>query len=349
MAMATYNGERFLEEQLLSLATQSRLPDELVVGDDHSTDRTPEILERFSRTAPFPVTVYRNERNVGFSDNFLGTASRCSGEWIAFCDQDDVWLPEKLSTLEQYTNIPGRNVLAIAHNAYVVDECLRRSGIHYHNVRRTLICAGHRLPYVWVASGFTMMFRADLVSSIPYEGRGPDPNIPHVSLGHDVWISRLARILGDVVILPDDLALYRRHALTTSAFLSGGNERVKNSRKLYPRIRQVAELGANSYKGHGHATRYQAEAFGRLAREPRLAKWRDRFLKAQKDYAALSKWLLRRSRIYAEQRLRLRMWYLVVALLRGGYLRFNCYSMLNAKKILKEIVFDVAIAFYGPR
>jgi rhamnosyltransferase len=347
--MATYNGERYLEEQLASLAAQTRPPDELVVGDDHSTDHTGEILERFSRTAPFPVRIHRNERNLGFSDNFLHTAARCSGDWIAFCDQDDVWLPEKLATVAKYTSLPGRNVLAITHNAHVVDESLNPSGIRYHNVGKTLVCNGRKLPYIWVASGFTLTFRADLVSSIPFEGRGPDPGIPSVELGHDVWVCRLARILGDVVILPESLVLYRRHALTTSAFLSGGNHLVRNSRKLRHRIRQVAVLGANSYKGHGQGAHHQAKAFGRLAAEARLAQWRDRFLKAQDDYAALSKWLLRRSRIYAEKRLPLRMWHLTEVILRGGYLRFNCYSMLNAKKIIKDILFDVAIAFYGPR
>jgi glycosyltransferase involved in cell wall biosynthesis len=347
--MATYNGARFLEEQLASLAAQTRLPDELVVGDDASTDRTPEILERFSRTAAFPVRIYRNDRNGGFSDNFLNTARRCSGDWIAFCDQDDVWLPHKLATLKRYTELPGRQVLAVTHNAHVVDESLAHSGLHYHNVRKTTICSGRKLPYIWVASGFTMMFRADLVSSIPYEARGPDPNIPNVGLGHDVWISRLARILGDVVILPDDLALYRRHALTTSAFLTGGNQQIKNSRKLYHRIRQVAALGANSFKGHSHAAYHQARAFGHLAREPSLAEWRGQFLGAEAAYAALSKWLLMRSRIYVERKLHLRMWHLAKVLLKGGYMRFNCYSILNAKKIIRDIVFDVAIAFYGPR
>ena len=347
--MATHNGERFLEEQLASLAAQTRLPDELVVGDDASTDRTLEILERFSRTAPFPVRVHRNERNLGFSDNFLNTARLSSGDWIAFCDQDDVWLPIKLSTIEQYTSISGRSVLAVTHNAHVVDETLAHSGIHYHNVRKTIICSGQELPYLWVASGFTVMFRADLVSRIPYEGRGPDPGIPNVRLGHDVWISRLVRILGDVVILPDDLALYRRHARTTSAFLTGGNQQVANSRKLRQRIRQVAVLGAKSHQGHSHAAYHQSKAFGRLASEPHLANWREQFLKAQDDYAALSTWLLMRSRLYGEKRLHRRMWHLASVILKGGYMRFNCYSMLNVKKMIKDVVFDVAIAFYGPR
>ena len=66
IAMATYNGERFIREQLNSLAAQTRLPDELVVVDDGSVDRTLEILEQFKRKAAFAVRIFRNERQTPF-------------------------------------------------------------------------------------------------------------------------------------------------------------------------------------------------------------------------------------------------------------------------------------------
>jgi glycosyltransferase involved in cell wall biosynthesis len=97
VAMATYNGERFLEEQLFSIARQIRLPDEMVVSDDGSNDGTIDILERFATSAPFPVRVYRNIKPLGYGDNFLKAASLCHGDLIAFSDQDDVWLENKLA------------------------------------------------------------------------------------------------------------------------------------------------------------------------------------------------------------------------------------------------------------
>ena len=90
VAMATYNGERFLEQQLLSIARQIRLPDEMVVSDDGSNDGTIDILERFATNAPFPVRIYRNLNPLGYGDNFLKAASLCDGDLIAFSDQDDV-------------------------------------------------------------------------------------------------------------------------------------------------------------------------------------------------------------------------------------------------------------------
>ncbi|RMG82452.1 MAG: glycosyltransferase, partial [Chloroflexi bacterium] len=97
VAMATYNGEACLNEQLESLVRQEHQPYELVVGDDGSSDRTLDILRAFAARAPFPVRVTVNPERLGFGENFLQTARRCSGEWIAFCDQDDVWLPHKLA------------------------------------------------------------------------------------------------------------------------------------------------------------------------------------------------------------------------------------------------------------
>ena len=96
IAMATYNGSKYLREQLDSLAAQTLPPCELVVTDDGSTDDTLGILDRFRRRAPFPVHLHRNEQRLGYRDNFLKAAQLCSGELIAFCDQDDVWMPDKL-------------------------------------------------------------------------------------------------------------------------------------------------------------------------------------------------------------------------------------------------------------
>ena len=95
IAMATYNGEKYIKEQLQSLSNQTSLPFELVVGDDGSTDATLDILKEFCAHAPFPVRIHQNQANLGFARNFLDTARRCKGDWIAFCDQDDVWLPDK--------------------------------------------------------------------------------------------------------------------------------------------------------------------------------------------------------------------------------------------------------------
>src|SRR5437588_7313199 len=96
IAMCTYNGARFLREQLDSFAAQSRLPDEVVICDDGSTDGTADIVRTFASGAPFPVHFHVNEPRLGITRNFERAAGLCTGSIIFFSDQDDVWLPDKL-------------------------------------------------------------------------------------------------------------------------------------------------------------------------------------------------------------------------------------------------------------
>ena len=96
VALCTYNGAQYLPDQLESIVAQTRLPDELVVGDDHSTDDTVNILEDFAAGAPFPVRLHVNETNLGVVKNFEATILRCQGNLTALCDQDDVWLRNKV-------------------------------------------------------------------------------------------------------------------------------------------------------------------------------------------------------------------------------------------------------------
>src|SRR6202021_414795 len=97
IAMCTYNGERYLQQQLDSLASQAYLPSELVVCDDHSRDSTTQIVNRFSRNAPFPVRFIQNPENLGSTANFSQAIALCKGDLIALCDQDDIWKEDKLS------------------------------------------------------------------------------------------------------------------------------------------------------------------------------------------------------------------------------------------------------------
>lgn len=94
VAMTTYNGERFLREQLDSLYNQTRVPDEVVVCDDRSTDGTVAILEEYKQR--FGLKYYINEASLGINNNFFRAISLCSGDYIALCDQDDIWLPKKI-------------------------------------------------------------------------------------------------------------------------------------------------------------------------------------------------------------------------------------------------------------
>ena len=98
VALATYNGARFLPAQLASIAAQTHRPDEIVVGDDGSHDETEEVLVRFERDSGIPVRFTRNPERLGSSANFAAVITRCRGDVVFLCDQDDLWKPNKVAT-----------------------------------------------------------------------------------------------------------------------------------------------------------------------------------------------------------------------------------------------------------
>ena len=108
VAMATFNGSRFLLEQLESLATQTRLPDLLLVSDDGSTDDTRDIVLRFAETAPFAVHMLDGPC-TGYGANFASLLERMPGhvDVVALSDQDDIWLPGKIrAAVDALAQIP---------------------------------------------------------------------------------------------------------------------------------------------------------------------------------------------------------------------------------------------------
>src|SRR5574341_2231095 len=148
VAMCTYNGARFLSTQLESLARQERLPDELVVCDDLSTDATRQVVSAFAAEAPLPVRFVANETNLGSTKNFEKAIGLCSGELIALSDQDDVWDPRKLRLLEQrFTEEPDLGF--VFSDAEMVDQDLRPLGYTLwqsvrFGVREQKACKGGR-------------------------------------------------------------------------------------------------------------------------------------------------------------------------------------------------------------
>src|ERR1019366_4600666 len=215
IAMATYNGATYLLDQLDSLAAQTLMPYELVVTDDGSTDATLEILDEFARRAPFPVHIHRNPERLGYRDNFLKAARLCTGELIAFCDQDDVWSRDKLRVVAPV--FADAEVLLAVHDATLVTEQLERIA-HIRNPDCELPLAVQS-----VQLGFSMVFRADLpfANNVarPHSDRDADGSL----MAHDQWISFLTASLGKCRRIRQTLVLYRQHGNNTCGYGGGSN------------------------------------------------------------------------------------------------------------------------------
>jgi glycosyltransferase involved in cell wall biosynthesis len=209
VALCTYNGARYLAEQLESLAAQTRRPDELVIGDDRSSDATVEQVRAFAARSPFPVHLSVNEQNLGSTRNFAATVGRCSGDLIALCDQDDVWLPHKLADLEAAFADP---VVGFAFgDAEMVDERLTPLGYRLWEALRFWPREQRRfqrggafegLLRRYRATGATMAFRASFRTHVL--------PIPPAWI-HDAWIALIISALAPCVPIAHPLIRYRQH------------------------------------------------------------------------------------------------------------------------------------------
>lgn len=123
VALCTFNGERYIGEQLQSIFAQTELPLEIVICDDGSTDRTLSIIEDMS-ASPVNLRIHRNAKNLHFAANFFKAASLCRGDYILFCDQDDIWEPTKVARIHDLLDREQPDL--IIHQARKLDE---KSGI----------------------------------------------------------------------------------------------------------------------------------------------------------------------------------------------------------------------------
>ena len=204
IAMATYNGARFIGAQLASFAAQTVVPDELVITDDGSSDDTLAIVEAFAATAPFAVEVHRNPARLGYARNFEKAIGLCGGEIIFLSDQDDVWLEDKIAVvLDCFDANP--ETMVVINDAMITDGDLIWFGrTQYGIIERSHIprsgfvqgcCSAHRAAWRKIA--------LPLPDGVQLEG-------------HDEWLNGLAYELGVVTLCRQPLQYYRRHAENAS-------------------------------------------------------------------------------------------------------------------------------------
>lgn len=209
VAMATYNGARFLREQLDSIAAQTLLPAELVVSDDGSSDATLGVIAEFAATAPFPVRVLAKEARLGFADNFLHAAEHCRGDLVAFADQDDRWLPQKLAV--GAARLLADDSLLSMHRLTLTDERLVPTGIYDQGIAGDAVWQPLALDPYATGWGNTMLFHRELALLVPRAARPRQPEADR-PLSHDTWLYVLAAALGRVSHIAEPLILYRQHA-----------------------------------------------------------------------------------------------------------------------------------------
>ncbi|MES2419580.1 MAG: glycosyltransferase family 2 protein [Bacteroidota bacterium] len=201
VAMCTYNGEDFLDEQIQSILNQSYQNIELIIVDDCSTDNTFAILENWKARFPTKFSIYRNEVNLGYNKNFEKAILLSNGDFIAIADQDDIWEKEKIAKL--VNAFDAENVI-LTHCASVHlrdNKLLFKSGElkwenHFSgNDTRTLY-------FFNKVQGHNMLFRQSLKSYIL-----PIPK----DFFYDWWIAVIATCKGEIKSVPEYLVKHRLH------------------------------------------------------------------------------------------------------------------------------------------
>ena len=199
VVLGTYNGQTYLREQLDSVLAQTYPFLEIITIDDGSTDATVSILREYAACDP-RIRLVVNEQNLGFIRNFEKGCSLATGRWIALCDQDDYWLPDKVKKMvEAIGDYP-----MVYCDSILCDENLHPLGnrisdlVHYQSFDDPRqLCVFSRMY-----GHATLITRELFTRSRPFLKEVP----------HDGWLAYHATLYGGVRYLPEVLVNYRQHA-----------------------------------------------------------------------------------------------------------------------------------------
>jgi glycosyltransferase involved in cell wall biosynthesis len=207
IAMATYNGAQFIEKQLDSLLAQTYNHLEIIISDDGSTDNTIVIIESYIKKFP-NISLVKNPNKNGINKNFENAIKHCKGDFVALCDQDDIWLPQKIETL---INNIGSAAL-VYHNSLFIDT-------HGNSLNRTIAdklnCYSGDDAKTFLllncVSGHECMFAKRLVDIAL-----PIPTVKYF----DWWLAFVAAENGGVKYIDEVLVHYRQHEKSKTDILA---------------------------------------------------------------------------------------------------------------------------------
>lgn len=219
VVLATYNGERFLQEQLDSIIRQTYENIEIIAIDDCSTDDTVAILNQYAANYS-NFTVYKNEQNLGYIKNFEKGFSLANGHYIAPCDQDDRWLPRKIEVL---LNNIGEHAIV-----YCNSEFINSTGqLIGKKMSETKTLTDFNSPLMYIEVGTSALGHAMLITKQIALAAMPFSKL----FSHDNWLGFVATFNSSVKFIDEVLVQYRRHdANLTNALLKKDRKRISGKK-----------------------------------------------------------------------------------------------------------------------
>lgn len=201
VCIATFNGERYIKDQLDSILPQLSKNDEVIISDDSSTDRTVEIIKSYKNNR---IKIFENQKFKSIIFNFENCLSNASGDIIVLADQDDVWKSNKIEIIKRYMN----NYDLIVSDADIIDEngnVLHNSFYKLNGSKAGFLKNIIRNSYIGCAIAFNKKI---LKKSLPFP-----KDLPM----HDWWIGLIGEMYGRTCFIEDKLISYRRHDSNASA------------------------------------------------------------------------------------------------------------------------------------
>lgn len=225
VVVATYNGEKYITEQLDSILNQLSKSDEVVISDDGSNDNTLNIIKKYQKNNPNIILL--DGPRQGVIKNFQFGIENCHGDIIFLADQDDIWLPNKVQRVVSIFDSDS-SISCVLHDVSVVDKSLNVIAPSFFELRKSKKGFVHNL----IKNSFmgsAMAFRSTAKNKIlPIPGDVPM---------HDQWIGLLCYVNGRVVFSNDKLGLYRRHGENVSNLKHGSiRNMIKKRVKLIMRV-----------------------------------------------------------------------------------------------------------------
>lgn len=241
IALTTYNGTKNILEQLNSFLIQKRVPDELIICDDCSSDNTIEIIENFILNAPFFVRLHKNESNLGYVKNFEKALRLCSGDIIFLSDQDDVWEKDKLFICEEILKKNPKTQIII-NDAVICNGDL--SETKHTKIQQTLKLGMDVSKFITGCCCAIRKELLDIALPIPKE------------IAHDEWINGFGTIFKSRIVCDLPLQKYRRHENNASNNLTSSVKKIskfdtikqfglKDARDSWKRIANQYQLYIN--------------------------------------------------------------------------------------------------------
>jgi glycosyltransferase involved in cell wall biosynthesis len=231
VCIATYNGEKYIREQLESILPQLAEDDEIIISDDSSTDSTLSIIKNFGDNR---IKVYAEQRFRNPIKNFENAINYATGDYIFLSDQDDKWMDRKVEVMSKAL----QQCDVVVSNAYIGDadlNIIRDSYFEWRNSRKGFFKNLYKNSYL----GCCMAFRKKILTKIlPFPA-----NIPM----HDMWIGMMAEFHYKAIFIPDRLMIYRRHGGNATYLNADFTSNESLSAQIKYRITLLAAVIKRSY------------------------------------------------------------------------------------------------------